>query len=51
MRPLPGWADYRTPIGGLYLCGPGTHPGAGVAGASGLNCARVVLGKLRQRGA
>ncbi len=43
MRPLPGWARYRTPVAGLYLCGPGTHPGAGVAGAAGFNCARQIL--------
>ncbi len=44
MRPHPELARYRTPIGGLWLCGPGTHPGAGVAGASGFNCAREILG-------
>jgi phytoene dehydrogenase-like protein len=43
MRPLPGWARYRTPVPGLYLCGPATHPGAGSAGASGANAARVIL--------
>ena len=43
MRPLPELAGYRTPIDGLWLCGPGMHPGAGVAGASGLNCAREIL--------
>lgn len=43
MRPVPGWAQYRTPIGGLFLCGGGTHPGGGVAGAAGRNAARVVL--------
>jgi phytoene dehydrogenase-like protein len=43
MRPLPELARYRTPIQGLWLCGPGMHPGAGVAGASGLNCAREIL--------
>ena len=42
-RPIPELAHYRTPIEGLWLCGPGTHPGAGVAGASGYNCARAVL--------
>jgi len=47
MRPLPGWARYRTPVEGLYLCGPGTHPGGGIAGASGYNCARQVLVDLR----
>jgi phytoene dehydrogenase-like protein len=43
MRPLPQLARYRTPITGLYLCGPAMHPGAGVAGAAGFNCAGVVL--------
>jgi phytoene dehydrogenase-like protein len=43
MRPLPELARYRTPIKGLWLCGPGTHPGGGVAGASGRNCAREIL--------
>ena len=42
MRPLLGWAQYRTPIGGLYLCGAGTHPGYGVSGLSGLNASRVI---------
>jgi len=43
MRPVPALARYRTPIAGLYLCGTGMHPGAGVAGASGANAARAVL--------
>lgn len=43
MRPVPGWADYHTPIEGLYLCGAGTHPGGGVMGTPGLNAARRVL--------
>ena len=43
MRPLLGWARYRTPIRGLYLCGAGTHPGGGVTGANGRNAAREVL--------
>jgi phytoene dehydrogenase-like protein len=37
MRPVPGWADHRTPIRGLYLCGAATHPGGGVLGACGRN--------------
>jgi phytoene dehydrogenase-like protein len=41
-RPLLGWARYRTPIAGLYLCGAGTHPGATAAGASGANAAREI---------
>lgn len=51
MRPLPGWARYRTPIEGLYLCGPGTHPGGSIAGAAGANAARVILRELRRRAA
>lgn len=42
MRPVPGCARYRTPIRGLYLAGPGTHPGGAVSGASGANAARAV---------
>lgn len=43
LRPLFGWAAYRTPLRGLYLCGSGTHPGIGVTGASGANAARQFL--------
>jgi phytoene dehydrogenase-like protein len=43
MRPVAGWARYRTPIGGLYLCGSGAHPGGGVMGAPGYNAAREML--------
>ena len=43
MRPLPGYAQYSTPIDGLYLCGAGTHPGGGVTGAPGYNAARRIL--------
>jgi phytoene dehydrogenase-like protein len=43
MRPVPGWANYRTPIRGLYLCGAATHPGGGVLGACGYNAAREIL--------
>ena len=43
MRPIPALARNRTPIGGLYLCGTGMHPGAGIAGAPGANAARAVL--------
>jgi phytoene dehydrogenase-like protein len=42
-RPVPGFADYRTPIRGLYLCGSAAHPGGGVMGAAGLNAAREML--------
>lgn len=43
LRPVPGYADYRTPIRGLYLCGAATHPGGGVMGACGYNAAREIL--------
>jgi len=43
LRPVRGWSEYRTPIEGLWLCGAGTHPGGGVTGANGKNCAREVL--------
>ncbi len=45
-RPLPGWADYRTPVAGLYLCGAGTHPGGEVTGAPGHNAAQALLADL-----
>jgi phytoene dehydrogenase-like protein len=41
-RPLIGWAQYRTPLKRLYLCGAGTHPGGGVTGLSGANAAREI---------
>jgi phytoene dehydrogenase-like protein len=43
MRPVLGWAQHRTPIAGLYLCGAGTHPGGGLTGAPGAHAARIVL--------
>lgn len=43
MRPVPGWAQYRSPIRGLYLCGAGAHPGGGVTGAPGRNAAQQAL--------
>jgi phytoene dehydrogenase-like protein len=46
MRPLLGWAGYRTPLKGLYLCSAGTHPGAGVTGGPGANAAREILKDL-----
>ncbi len=49
MRPLLGWAQYRTPVRGLYLCGSGTHPGGGVTGAPGANASREVQKDLRGR--
>jgi phytoene dehydrogenase-like protein len=46
LRPVPGFARYRTPLPGLYLCGAGTHPGGGVMGACGRNAAQEVLRDL-----
>ena len=48
MRPLLNWAQYRTPIRNLYLCGSGTHPGTGLNGMSGANAAREILKDLRK---
>jgi phytoene dehydrogenase-like protein len=42
-RPVPGWANYRSPVRGLYQCGSATHPGGGVMGVSGHNAAREIL--------
>jgi len=42
LRPVPGAAQYATPVTGLYLCGAGCHPGGGVIGAAGRNAARVI---------
>ena len=47
-RPLIGWAQYRTPIKGLYLCGAGTHPGGGITGRSGANAAREIIQDFRK---
>jgi phytoene dehydrogenase-like protein len=43
LRPVPGWANYRSPIRGLYQCGSATHPGGGVMGVCGHNAAREIL--------
>src|SRR6266540_4829030 len=43
LRPAPGWANYRTPIKSLYLCGSATHPGGGIMGAPGRNAAMRIL--------
>ena len=48
MRPLLDWARYRTPLANLYLCGSGTHPGAGLTGGSGANAVREILKDLRK---
>jgi phytoene dehydrogenase-like protein len=47
LRPVPAWANYRTPIDGLYQCGSGTHPGGGVMGAPGRNAALAILADRR----
>lgn len=46
-RPVIGWAQYRTPIKGLYLCGSGTHPGGGVTGGPGANASREIIKDLK----
>ncbi len=43
LRPVPGWARYRTPIRKLWMCGSGTHPGGGVMGAPGMLAAQRML--------
>jgi phytoene dehydrogenase-like protein len=48
MRPLLDWARYKTPIENLYLCGSGTHPGAGLTGGSGANAAREILKEMKR---
>ncbi|XP_073537441.1 pyridine nucleotide-disulfide oxidoreductase domain-containing protein 2 isoform X2 [Phyllobates terribilis] len=48
-RPIPGFANYRTPIHGLYMCGSGAHPGGGVMGASGRNAALAALQDFKVR--
>src|SRR5213595_667148 len=47
LRPVPGWAQYSTPIRNLYMCGSATHPGGGIMGASGLNAARKILSEWK----
>jgi phytoene dehydrogenase-like protein len=47
MRPIPGYARYRMPIGGLYMCSAGAHPGGGVTGIPGHNAAREILNDLK----
>jgi phytoene dehydrogenase-like protein len=48
MRPLLDWARYNTPIANLFLCGSGTHPGAGLTGGSGANAAHEILKHLKK---
>jgi phytoene dehydrogenase-like protein len=47
-RPVPGFAQYRAPVPGLYMCGSSTHPGGGVMAAPGANAAREILRDLRR---
>ena len=47
-RPIPGYAQYRGPVEGLYMCGSSTHPGGGVMAAPGANAAREILSDLRR---
>jgi len=47
-RPVPGYAQYRSPIGGLYMCGSSTHPGGGIMAAPGANAAREILSDLKR---
>lgn len=49
VRPVPGFARYRAPVEGLYLCGAGAHPGGGLTGTNGTNAAREILAD-RKRG-
>jgi phytoene dehydrogenase-like protein len=48
-RPVLGHADYRMPLRGLYLCGSGAHPGGGVTGVPGHNCAREILRDAKRK--
>lgn len=48
-RPIPGYANYRSPIHNLYLCGSGTHPGGGVMAVPGHNAARTVMRDVRKQ--
>jgi phytoene dehydrogenase-like protein len=48
-RPVLGWARYATPIGGLYICGSGAHPGTGLDGRTGALAARTIASDLRRR--
>ena len=47
-RPFPGYAQYRGPVKGMYMCGSSTHPGGGVMGAPGANAAREILRDLKK---
>jgi phytoene dehydrogenase-like protein len=47
LRPAPGWAQYKTPVKNLYMCGSATHPGGGIMGAPGRNAALRILRETR----
>jgi phytoene dehydrogenase-like protein len=47
-RPVPGYAQYRAPVAGLYMCASSTHPGGGVMAAPGANAAREILVDLKR---
>jgi phytoene dehydrogenase-like protein len=47
-RPVPGYAKYRAPVAGLYMCGSSTHPGGGIMAAPGANAAREILSDLKR---
>ena len=49
LRPVPGYADYRTPVKDLFLCGSGTHPGGGVVAVPGRNAVQAILKDSRIR--
>jgi phytoene dehydrogenase-like protein len=48
LRPVPGAAQYHTPVDGLYLCGAGAHPGGGVMGTAGANAAAAVIAREKR---
>ena len=47
-RPIPGYAQYRGPVGGLYMCASSSHPGGGIMAAPGCNAAREILMDLKR---
>jgi phytoene dehydrogenase-like protein len=47
-RPIPGYAQYRGPARGLYMCGSSNHPGGGIMAAPGANAAREILRDIRK---
>ncbi len=48
LRPAAGYADYRTPVNGLYLCGSGAHPGGGVTGLPGHHAAKAIVSDMKR---